>query len=260
MDYFRKIEENLFQDLYWNLPEVKQGKVNVVGGNGQSFRTPVRVAEYLGTKFPIQEVGLGLPDSLRGKIPEVPGLKFLKATVAGSFEDTEELAALIDAADYSILAGDLSRNAVTLKAVSSAVHFSEKPLFLTRDAIDAIAEKAEQTTLMRENLVLVATMAQLVKLLRAIYYPKMLLLSQSLTQVSETLHKFTLSYPTKIVTLHNGQILIAENGQVVAVPLEKSGFSPLTIWGGEFAAKILALNLYNPGNFIGATVAGIFKE
>ena len=99
---------------------------------------------------------------------------------------------------------------------------------------------------------------QMQKILRAVYYPKMLLLSQSLVQVAEVLHKFTLSYPVSIVTLYSGQILVAKDGKVKAVPVEKSGYSPMTIWSGELAAKIVALNLYNPNDFVAATVAAIF--
>ena len=78
-------------------------------------------------------------------------------------------------------------------------------------------------------------------------------------QVAEVLHKFTLSYPVKIVTLHNGQVLIAENGIVKAVALEMTGYSPITVWSGELAAKIVAMNLYNPNSFIKATVTAIKK-
>ena len=86
----------------------------------------------------------------------------------------------------------------------------------------------------------------------------MLLISQSLIQVAEVLHKFTLSYPTSLITLHNGQILIANAGKVVAAPLEKTEYSPLSFWNGELAAKIVALNLYNPNNFISSSLASLF--
>ncbi len=87
----------------------------------------------------------------------------------------------------------------------------------------------------------------------------MLLLSQSLVQVVEVLHKFTLSYPVSIVTLHNGQILAVKDGAAKAVPMEKSGYSPMMLWSGELAAKIVALNLYNPNDFISATIAAILQ-
>lgn len=130
---------------------------------------------------------------------------------------------------------------------------------LARDSIDLIADNNPEKLLMNENLILFASMPQLQKLLKAVYYPKVLLLSQPLMQMAEILHKFTLSYPVAIITFNNGQILMAENGLVRAVDLAKSGYSALTIWSGELAAKIVALNLYNPNNFLDATTTAIMK-
>ena len=87
----------------------------------------------------------------------------------------------------------------------------------------------------------------------------MLLLSQSLIQVADALHKFTLSYPISVITLQGGQVLIAKSGTVKSIPLERTGYSPLMFWGGEIAAKIAALNLYNPSNFINVSVSAIWK-
>ena len=127
-------------------------------------------------------------------------------------------------------------------------------------AIDLVVENGPEKLLMNENIILFGSLVQMQKLLRSVYYPKMLLLSQSLIQVVEVLHKFTLSYPVSLVSLHSGQMLAAKNGIVKAVPLEKSGYSPIMIWNGELAAKIVALNLYNPDNFIKATVAAIYHD
>ena len=136
---------------------------------------------------------------------------------------------------------------------------AEKPTLITRDSVDVLAENLSEQTLMNENLMFLASMPQLIKIFRAVYYPKMILLSQSLVQVAEALHKFTLSYPASIITLHNGQILLAKNGLVKAVPLEKTNYTPLSIWQGELAAKIVAMNLYNPDQFLDATISAIFS-
>ena len=130
---------------------------------------------------------------------------------------------------------------------------------ITRDSIDLITENKPEKALMNENVIWFISMAQLQKLLRSVYYPKMLLLSQSLVQVAEVLHKFSLSYPAKIITFHSGQILVAENGLVKAVPLEKANYSPITLWSGELAAKIVGMNLYNPNRFLEATINAIFR-
>lgn len=259
MEYFEKVEENIAKDLLWNIPERKQGVVNVIGGNSQNFRTPVRVAEYLTEKYPVETVNLILPDALKSKLPPMPNFKFLESTETGSFADDTELVANINNGEHNLLIGDLSKNAITGKVVVSACVSSEKPMLLTRDAVDLVADNNPEGILLNEKLAIFGSLAQIQKLLRAVYYPKMLLLSQSLVQVTEVLHKFTLSYPVGIVTLHNGQILIAKDGMVKAVPMGKSGYSPIMLWSGELAAKIVALNLYNPNDFISATIAAILQ-
>lgn len=257
MDYFEKIEKKPGEDLSWNIPERKQGTVNIIGGNSQSFRTEVKIAEYLTREYPIETVKVVLPETLEGQLPKMPNFLFLPATESGSFTESQELLDNFNQGDFNLVLGDLSKNAITGRAIASACEHSEKMTLLTRDAVDLIAENKPDRLLMNENLVLFASVAQLVKLLRAVYYPKMLLMSQSLVQVADVLHKFTLSYPVAIITLHNGQILVTHNGLVKAMPLEKTGYSPLTVWNGELAARIVALNLYNPSNFLLATIAAI---
>ena len=113
---------------------------------------------------------------------------------------------------------------------------------------------------MNENIILMGSFIQLQKIFRVVYYPRVLTMSQSLIQVAEAMHKFTLSYPAKIITLHNEQILVAENGNVAVVPLNKTAYTPITVWGGELAAKVATINLYNPNNFLKATTAAIFAN
>lgn len=257
--YFEKIDTMPTDDLLWNLPEQKQGVVNIIGGNVQKFRTSTKVGEYLASNYPIKTVNLVLPDALEGKLPPLDNFIFLPSTEAGSLAG-EGLTKAIAAADYNLIIGDLSKNAITGKAVASACESSDRPLLITRDSVDLVAENGPERLLMNEQLAIMGSLAQLQKILRAVYYPKMLLLSQSLVQVTEVLHKFTLSYPAKIVTLHNGQILVAVNGTVKAVPLDKSGYSPIMVWSGELAAKIVAVNMFNPDRFIDATVTAILRS
>lgn len=257
MDYFEKIETKPSEDLAWNIPERKQGSVNIIGGNAQNFKTPVRVAEFLGEKYPVETVNVVLPDALSGKLPSLPNFVFLPSTDSGSFSG-EGLEKAINEADFNLFIGDFSKNSITAKELPGALRIAEKMTLLTRDSVDLIAEGNPERLLMNENLIIMASMPQIVKLLHSVYYPRMLTLTQSLMQVAETLHKFTLSYPTSVITLHNGQVLVANAGRVVAVPLEKTNYSPLSFWSGELAAKIVAMNLYNPNNFISACLASFF--
>ena len=61
------------------------------------------------------------------------------------------------------------------------------------------------------------------------------------------------------MTLHNEQILIAKSGKVKGIMLASSGYSPIMFFQGELAAKIVALNLFNPNNFIDASVSAVFS-
>lgn len=259
MDYFEKIEKNPYKDLYWNVPEEqKRGEMAVVGGNAQNFRVPVKTAEFLLGNFPLKTVRVVLPEVLKSKLPPLPDAVFLKDVAGGSIVDADGLLKVFDTVDFSVIMGDLSKNSVTAAAVSKAIIGGKKPVLVTRDAVDLIAGEKIEQILMREDLVLMGSLVQMQKILKAVYYPKMLLASQSLVQVAEVFHKFTLSYPAKIITLHEGQIIISSNGRVVAVPMIKTPYSALTIWNGEMAAKVACLNLYNPEKFIEASVAAIF--
>ena len=258
MDYFEKLQKNPYQELSWNVPEQKQGRVNIIGGNKQNFHLEIKIAEFLEKSYPIKEIDVILPDALKNKLPPLPNIEFLPSSDSGSFKESQEFINIFNHSDFNLVIGDLSKNSVTGKALSSAVKNSEKMTLITRDGVDLFADNISESALMNENLILFASMPQLQKVLKGVYYPKMLLLSQSLVQVTEVLHKFTLSFPVSIITLHSEQILIAKDGLVKAIPLEKTDYSPMTLWGGELSAKIVAMNLFNPNKFIESSVFAIF--
>ena len=284
LSYWQKAKQPLFTDLTWNLPERKTGRVAVLGGNRQSFSTPVRISEYLARQFPIQTVATLLPDALRPKLPPLPNLTFFPSTASGSFDRSPELRTALADPDATLFIGDLSKNSATTIALAEAIRpaqlkhptdrgtttprsaspTSSQPapsapsplLVLARDSLDALAPEAT-SWLTRGRLIIVASLLQLQKLLRAIYYPRMVMLSQPLVPTLETLHKFTLSYPVALCTFHQGQIITAHQGQVITTPLELTTYSPLTLWSGQLAANILALNLYNPSHPLEATTAAL---
>ena len=260
MDYLQKVTQPPTPDLTWNIPEQAQGTVNIIGGNSQNFRTVVKISEYLASQYPIQTINAVLPDALQANLPHLPNFIFLASTDSGSFASGEALQSTINSADFNLLLGDLSKNSITAQAISSACQNSSNPLLITRDSVDLITSSDITQLLLNDQLIFLASIPQLIKIFRAVYYPKMLLLSQSLVQVADALHKFTLSYPIKIITLHSGQILLAMNGEVKAIPLEQTSYSPVTFWDGSLATKILTLNLFNPHNFLNATISAIFPQ
>lgn len=255
--FLTKHDENPYADLFWNLPEVKKRSANVIGGNLQNFQTVVRTAEFLASHFPLESVSAIIPETLRSKVPDLPNFQFLPATDSGSFNG-DKMVETINAADANLVVGELSKNSITARAVLESLAKAEKPVMVTRDAVDLLASQNPESVFLNSNVSLLATAAQLQKLLRAIYYPRVMTLSQSLLQIAELLHKFTISYPLGIVTLFSGQIMVAKDGAVESTPLFNSKFSPITLWSGQFASQLVALNLYNPQDFVRASIAAVF--
>lgn len=166
MDYFEKFEKNPYEDLKWNIPERKQGTVNVIGGNSNHFRTEVNTAEFLGANYPIEKVNVVLPDSLKSKLPPLDNFVFLPSTDSGSLAESQEIIDVLNTADFNLVIGDLSKNKVTGKALVSACRGTEKMTLVTRDSVDALAENEPEKLLMNENLIIMASIPQLVKLCR----------------------------------------------------------------------------------------------
>lgn len=259
LSYWRKQTQPLFADLAWNLPEQKTGSAAVIGGNLQSFSSVVRTAEYLGRHFPLQHITTVLPSSLREKIPTMENVNFTPSTSSGSFAKSYELERYLTDSSLSLLAGDLSKNSETAIAFADAVSKSENLLVLTRDSIDLLTPAASQL-LNHPRLIIIGSMLQLQKLFRAVYYPRMIMLSQPILPLIETLHKFTLSYPATLVTFHQDQIIVASHGDITTTPLANTNYSPLTLWSGQLAAKIAAFNLFNPTQPLEASSAAILYE
>lgn len=260
VSYWQKQSTPLYPDLAWNIPEQKTGSIAVIGGNAQGFSSVIRISELLSQNFPFAKITTILPDALRGKLPNLPDLEFSASTASGSFAKSALIETALDTSDAVLFAGDLSRNSETAIAISSAISPSgTNPLVFTRDSIDLLAPTAANW-LSRPQTFIIASMLQLQKLFRSIYYPRMILLSQPLLPVLETLHKFTLSYPTTIVTFHQENIIVASGGQISTTHIVDTEYIPIGLWSGQLAGSILALNLYNPKQAFAASTAAVLYK
>ena len=255
-----------YPDVRWNLPERATGSLSIVGGSSHGFQAVVRAGEFASTNLPLAHVQLVLPSSLEKVLANAgaagsatdsklaPQLLFAPATPAGTLAKSSTLTQ--QNADAVLLIGDLSKNAETAEAMSALCRAYAGPLVIARDSLDLLTTNAS-SLVMRPHTTLVASLAQLQKLFRALYYPKMLLLTAPLMSVVEALHKFTLSYPVTLLTLHEGQILTAADGEVVSTPLGDTDYSPLGLWNGELATRVAAYQIFCPGQELAATTAAI---
>lgn len=256
LDYWIKSDKAIDENIFWNVPEQRTGILQIIGGNSNNFSTEIKQTEFLNT-LSLKEVRLLLPDSLRTKIPPVPGINFAPSTESGSFDKSSELKFAINDADITLLSGDFSKNSITSVALTSAIKESTKPIIIARDTIDVVSESAEEF-IEKGNITIVATMSQLQKLFRNLMYPKMILLSSPLVPIIETLHKFTLSYPVTILTFHQDKIIVAKDGKVSTTSIESTNYTPLGLFVGNLPCKVASLNLWNPGKTFEATQSALW--
>lgn len=109
------------------------------------------------------------------------------------------------------------------------------PKILTRDAVDLTYNFAENL-LQNAEIHLVLSLAQMQKMFRKIYYPRVITFSQGARQIAETLHKFTLSYPAKITLWHAGNLFFAGGGKVISEKFAEENFA-MRVWSGEIATR-----------------------
>ena len=247
---WQKQEKMLFPETEWNLPEQKMGKLTIVGGSRGAFSNEVRVAEYASQKLRFSEVELCFPESIRASLPVgMPNVIFGEATSAGSFLEFPRMKT-----DFVLHLGDFTKNAETKKALDDKIKNEVTPFILTRDAVEAVSA---ENYLENEKATVVASLAQVQKNIKEVYYPKMIMLSAPILPIFEALHKFTLSYKITLVTFHEGLVLVAKNGKIVSTAISKTGYSPLSLWGGQLAVKIAMYQYFNPGKSLEASASAV---
>ena len=251
-DYWEKQGiEPLFGEVDMMPPEQRRfaGKLLIIGGNKNAFFS-VANAMTVASKMGVGAVRVLLPASTKGQVPVTPEVYFAPAeSGSGAFgkEAVTEMLIQADWADAVVLIGDVGKNAVTTVALAEFLRGCEKPIYVTRDAVDAITSEVADWSMLREGeTALLLTVPQVQKLLRTLYYPKVITLSMPTNQLIETLHKFTISYPLMpIVTCHNGQIIVAQGGNIVTEALSDTKWTQITLWGGALVVKMTILKLWN---------------
>lgn len=249
----------LFPDIEWSKPERRDqaGHLGIIGGNKLGF---AGVAEaYSGAlRAGVGDVRVLLPDILRKTIPgQITDTVFAATTPSGSLatDALPDMRALGAWASGVLLIGDAGRNSETAIAYERFISEYDGQLTLTRDAIDLIKANP-QLIVNRPNTLYVASFAQTQKLFQGVYYPKILTFSMQLAQFVDALHKFTITYPLTIASLHKEHLVIAHGGQVVTQEWD----SPMRIWRGETATKMASYWLWNPSKPLEACAAALVSR
>lgn len=246
----------LFPNVEWNKPERRDhaGKLLIVGGNKLGF---VAVAEGYETAKAAGagEVRALLPDCLKNTVPKsLLDVTFAACNQSGglSHDALPDLIAAGVWADGVLLIGDAGRNSETAITYEHFVQKYEGQLTITRDAVDLVKNNPK-LLVERPDTVIVASFAQMQKIFQGVYYPKILTFSMQLLQLLDALHKFTITYPCTVVTLHKDTMIIASGGEVVTQEWQ----NPMSIWRGTAATNAACYWLWNPDHALGAVSASL---
>lgn len=258
--YWRKQQPGtpLFPDMEWNKPERRDqaGKLLIVGGNKLGFAA-VAESYQAALSAGVGQVKVLVPDCLKKSIPPtMTDVLFAACTPSGglSKDALPDLTASSAWAEGVLLIGDAGRNAETALAYEEFIRGYGGPMTATRDAIDLV--KNNPTLLAeRPDTLLVASFAQVQKLFGGVYYPKILTFGMQLLQLTEALHKFTVTYPCTIMTLHHDTLIIAHGGEVVTQVWQE----PMAIWRGSVATEAAAHWLWSPNAPLQAATASIVR-
>ena len=256
--YWHRQEPNkpLFADLEWSKPERRDqaGRLLIVGGNKLGFAA---VAESYQSALGagVGSVKVLLPDCLKISIPaSMTDVMFSACTPSGglSKDALPELRASSEWSSGLLLIGDAGRNAETALLYEDFISSHKGQLTVTRDAVDLV--KNNPTLLAeRPDTLLVVSFAQLQKLFQGVYYPKILTFNMQLMQLVEALHKFTVTYPCTIMTLHSETLVTASAGEVITQPWSE----PMAIWRGSVATGAACYWLWNDGKPLESAVTSI---
>lgn len=249
----------LYPDIEWSKPEQRSqaGRLGIIGGNKLGF---AGVAEAYGKA---QDSGAGevrvlLPDVLKKTIPPVMADVIFGATnPSGSLarDARTEMGALSTWATGILLIGDAGRNSETAILYEDFLQDYTGPLTITRDAVDLVKNSA-MTVVERPDTLLIVSFAQLQKLFQSVYYPKVLTFSMQLAQLVDAVHKFTITYPCTIMTLHKDYLIIAHGGEVTTTEWQ----NPMAIWRGSVAAKTASYWLWNRAKPLESATASIATD
>ena len=241
----------LFSSVDTMQPEQRRfaGKLLIIGGNNGAF---FAVANAMQEAFTLGagEVRALMPSSLRGKVPSTPEVYFAEAENSGAFGKAAlgEMLNQTEWADVVLIVGDLGKNAETSVVFSDYIAKVDKPIYVTRDGIDVLVSDIANWGMREAETVIFATMPQLQKMLRVLYYPKVITLSMPTNQLIETLHKFTISYAMTIATFHNDQLVVARDGKVISCEIKDTKWTPITLWSGSLPTKAAVLRMWNQGS------------
>lgn len=251
----QQLSEPIFSNLVWSRPESKAmaGKITIIGGNKYDISVPAQSYTY------VNQQGIGschvlMPLAAKKLLPGVHAdISFAPTNPSGSFSqkalpDMQNYAA---SADCTLVAGGLGRNSETAVVLENLVkqhgHF-----VISKDSVDYFVHQP-LLLLDRENTVVVASFAQIQKIMQNVGTIKPITFDMGAVAIADSLQAFTVAHQALIVVEHNGIVFCALQGEVISTNLP----TPPKAWRVQTAAAIAVWWAQNPSQTLEAAATAI---
>lgn len=245
-DWFKQTKP-LFPELEWNKPERRDqaGRLLIIGGNVHNISGPAKAYE-LTTKTGIGSIKMVLPDRTKPLLKAIlPEAIYLPSTSSGEFSSDciHELLEYALWADTILLPGNLGRNSQTSIVVEELLRSLKSRMILSCDAIEAVSNNPN-SLLKRQNTTIIASFAQLQKLLRGSHYTRPITYGMDLIKLIDVLQHTSRSVKAELVTFHQNQFLVAVDGKVSSTKVT-TPYEPKS-WRIELASYAACYQTWSP--------------
>lgn len=246
--WLKQSSDQLFEQLEWDKPERKThaGKLLILGGHIHALTAPAKsyqLAESLG----IGQQKVCLPSKAKSMLGEVPfDAVFLPSTTSGEFskDGLGELLQYSQWADTVLLPGDIGRNSQTTMLIDELVRSYGGQIVITKDALDLLSSDP-RLLLNRNKTTIVASIAQLQKLVKNINFDQPIIFNMDLTKLVDLMSNLSKSYNCSFVTLHQNQFLVAHDGKLSTTKRATEPTDAVS-WRNSFATHAAVYQTWYP--------------
>lgn len=251
----QQLSEPIFSNLVWSRPESKAmaGKLTIIGGNRFDISVPAQSYTFAAQQG-IGKCQVIMPQAAKKLLPGVHAdISFAPSNPSGSFgqKALPGLQAYAASADCTFLAGGLGRNSETAVVLENLI--KQAGLFVvSADAVDYFVHQP-LLLLDRENTVIVASFAQIQKIMQTVGTIKPLTFDMGTVAIADALQAFTVAHQALIVVEHNGTIFCALEGEVISTNLP----TPPKAWRNQAASAIAVWWAQNPSQTLAAAATAI---
>jgi NAD(P)H-hydrate repair Nnr-like enzyme with NAD(P)H-hydrate dehydratase domain len=225
-NYWNKQDYNepLYPDIIWSRPTNKltSGKLLIIGGNSNGFKDPAK-AYTQASQAGIGSTKILMPDALQKIVGKsIEDAEFAPSNKSGSFskQALSDFMQLAKWSDGVLIAGDISSNSETSALLEDFAEKYNGILSLANDMADQ-AINNPYIILNRPQTLITINFAKLQLLLTNSRFTRAVKSTQSINNNCEVLHEFTKRYKPIILTEFNGNVVVANDGNIITTKLDQ---------------------------------------